>query len=86
MTNHDNEFQNEKEWRRYLIKRIDSLEEKLETKMNGTDNKISSLEKRVRKTEILGETLKVKVGIAAAIFGAAAGMAVTFIKNFIHPS
>ena len=42
---------NEREWRKYLIKKIDSIEEEQ------------------RRISLLGNTLKVKVGVASIIFG-----------------
>lgn len=55
------EFQNEKEWRRYQIMRMDSLENKFDEKMSSLNNRMTSI-------EILGATLKIKIGMVAAAF------------------
>jgi hypothetical protein len=70
----DIEFQNEKEWRRYQIKRLNDLEEKF-------DNKMDRLNSRMTALEILGATLKIKVGLVSSFFGAIAGYIVQKINH-----
>lgn len=86
MSDNDIRFQSEREWRVYLVERINTLEEKMDTKLLIPDKKITSLEKRMIKVEIIGETLKIKIGLAAAIFGALAGLLVSFVSSFIKQS
>lgn len=57
----DVEFQNEKEWRRYQIHRLDALDKKI-------DEKLSNIDSRMTAIEILGATLKIKIGMIAATF------------------
>jgi hypothetical protein len=74
MPDTDIEFQNEKEWRRYQIKRLDALESKM-------DDKLSKIEYRMTSLEILGATLKVKVGMISAFFGAISGSVMALLKH-----
>ena len=68
----DIDIQNEKEWRRYQIKRLDDL-----------DRKMSNIESRMTSLEILGATLKVKVGMVSAFFGAVSSAFVSlFFKKY----
>jgi hypothetical protein len=71
----DVEFQNEKEWRRYQIKRLNEIENKFDSKMD-------QLQSRMTALEILGATLKLKVGLVSSFFGAMAGyIAQLFLKQ-----
>lgn len=70
----DIEFQNEKEWRRYQIKRMDDLEKKF-------DDKMTSIETRMTALEILGATLKIKVGMVSAFWGTVSGSIITFFRH-----
>lgn len=65
------EFQNEKEWRRYQIKRLDALESKFDHKMDG-------LEKRMTALEVLGATMKVTVSMVSAFISVVSSAAVSF--------
>lgn len=69
----DIEIQNEKEWRRYQIKKLDELNDRL-----------SNIERRMTSLEILGATLKVKVGMVSAFFGAVSSTLVSFFINKTH--
>lgn len=66
----DIDIQNEKEWRRYQIKRLDDL-----------DRKMSNIESRMTSLEILGATLKVKVGMVSAFFGGISSAIVSMFFN-----
>ena len=69
----DIEIQNEKEWRRYQIKKLDELNARL-----------GNIERRMTSLEILGATLKVKVGMVSAFFGAISSALVSFFINKTH--
>lgn len=68
------EFQNEKEWRRYQIKRLDAIEKKF-------DDKLGKIEDRMTALEILGATLKIKVGMVSAFFGTISGTLAALFKH-----
>lgn len=63
-------LENEKEWRRYMVKRIDSLEADMQ-----------ELRKGQAEMNLITNTLKVKLGLIATVFSASSGAMVSYFMG-----